>query len=1045
MGTLTRLASTLTAKYFPSQTLTDAFYIDGRLFGKRETRQADITIDKEERGFFLSVFAHPKIPEYEPGMMPPYEPQLRGTCNEVKFGRKEIDGMIEGFLSTAVDVTGKMRLQDSDQRSPYFSGVIVRDAEAFAVTIGSGLAFLYRDDTLFPLTDAGIPMEPIDSDGNRVADFNYYCSSKTANALWSNFFTLSPDDCIILCNKEVYDALGQRELLRILAEAEDQCDAAGVVITQASARMPNTAMQFSISFVESVTSDEKRGLFGFRKKNKEEDTSEMSIKSTLEGGVVGAAAESAADAGFTAGLPMTDSPAMKEAGGSIVFGDSKPGVAAPSQNQPASSDNGFVVMGQPEVKKADTIKGIEFLDTSIDKPSGEMTPEEVMRSLMNEGAKTAASGAAAAASGAAAQTASAGAAAGTAAAAAAAASPFVASFNPFEGASESKPASDEPKMETVSSTPFSFVDDGDASKTKPVLKLDLSALEKFKEEAAKNGAASDVEGTSGKDILEDAVKELEGKMDNTDKEKESEEKIVFASEGEGITLDDEKAAARADFDPYSVGSAEEMQNAAPIVFGDDATMAAAKDVTEDKAEDDGIPVPEFEIKADKPELDDKDKLGVDFPVTAASEAKSEETAAEAAPASEDAGFTLPFGNAVDVIPEEPAAPAKQDDIPDMPVYDGNTFDTPAQAEPAAADDVYSYGQYMENENMASRVHEPQEDIADIPPYQPYGGEGMNYDPNAGYTPDYQPGQYQPQPQDYAADAYQAQAAAPQDPYAAPSVDNDWIDSILGIDNEAAADPYDTAAQAPRAQSSGSAPVYGQGGPRTSQAPRTPSSSASAGSSGGGISIGGKKIKINRNGYIFLAFVIICLVLLIVLISAIVKGCKKDDAEVTDPDTQTEQSEETNETEDPGKTPAETSEPIQTAVVNPSAPIGRFHFSTHDGFRTWYDLFRQVYNVEIGSEDDSRVATIISYNGLPEDYTPSPEDAILLPPPGVLDGTIENTFVPGGVSAPAESGVSGLPQLTDGSTDETAADAGEGGEAGETEAADAGEAGEEPAA
>ena len=58
MATLTRLASTLTAKYFPSQTLTDAFYIDGRLFGKREARQADITIDKEERGFFFSVFAH---------------------------------------------------------------------------------------------------------------------------------------------------------------------------------------------------------------------------------------------------------------------------------------------------------------------------------------------------------------------------------------------------------------------------------------------------------------------------------------------------------------------------------------------------------------------------------------------------------------------------------------------------------------------------------------------------------------------------------------------------------------------------------------------------------------------------------------------------------------------------------------------------------------------------------------------------------------------------------------------------------------------------
>ena len=48
MAVLTNLASTLTARYFPSKTLTDAFYLDGRLFGKREARQADITIEQEQ-------------------------------------------------------------------------------------------------------------------------------------------------------------------------------------------------------------------------------------------------------------------------------------------------------------------------------------------------------------------------------------------------------------------------------------------------------------------------------------------------------------------------------------------------------------------------------------------------------------------------------------------------------------------------------------------------------------------------------------------------------------------------------------------------------------------------------------------------------------------------------------------------------------------------------------------------------------------------------------------------------------------------------------
>ena len=127
MATLTRLASTLTAKYYPSPSLTDAFYMDGRLCGKRETRQADITTDKDERGFLFSIFTHPAIKGVEPGTLPPYEPQLRDLCNNVKFGYKDIDSLIEKFMTCAVDITGMMKLSDGESRTPYFSGVIVKD------------------------------------------------------------------------------------------------------------------------------------------------------------------------------------------------------------------------------------------------------------------------------------------------------------------------------------------------------------------------------------------------------------------------------------------------------------------------------------------------------------------------------------------------------------------------------------------------------------------------------------------------------------------------------------------------------------------------------------------------------------------------------------------------------------------------------------------------------------------------------------------------------------------------------------------------------
>ena len=83
-------------------------------------------------------------------------------------------------------------------------------------------------------------------------------------------------------------------------------------------------MQFSISFVESVTKEEKKGLFGFRKKEKaaSEDTSEI-IESTVEGGVVGAAAEAVADAGFVnldgKGPEADKSNAVKEGDGAKLF------------------------------------------------------------------------------------------------------------------------------------------------------------------------------------------------------------------------------------------------------------------------------------------------------------------------------------------------------------------------------------------------------------------------------------------------------------------------------------------------------------------------------------------------------------------------------------------------------------------------------------------------------------------------------------------------------------------------------------------------------
>jgi len=274
MAKMTRLATTVTARYYPASDLIDAFYLDGRLSGRREARAADITVDKEDRGFFFSVFSHAAAPGRDPAAEPAYEAPLRKLYNEIKSGRKSLDDEIGDLVNTAVSVTGRMKLQADNARTPFFAGVMVKDSEAFAITMGKGLAFLYRDDTLFPLTATDLRIDPINTQRQKVDNFYNYCAAKTATALCSNIAQLKMDDCIILCNREVYDALGQQELLRILYDAEDQCDAAGIVVTEAAAKLPGVPLQFMISFVETVTAQEKSGLFGFGRKNRQQSYNE---------------------------------------------------------------------------------------------------------------------------------------------------------------------------------------------------------------------------------------------------------------------------------------------------------------------------------------------------------------------------------------------------------------------------------------------------------------------------------------------------------------------------------------------------------------------------------------------------------------------------------------------------------------------------------------------------------------------------------------------------------------------------------------------------
>ncbi len=259
----TRIATTVTARYHPTTGASDGFYLDGRISGRREHRAADITLDREDRGFFFAIYAHMAGNAQPEKNQEKIKKPLDKIWQDIKQPGSNIDDEINELAECAISVAGRIALQNENLQQPYFAGILVKDAEMAAITMGDGCAYLYRDDVLYPLTNDDFPLKPIDFAGKPVEGLDVYCAGVAGTVRYSNIAQLQLDDCLIVCNRELMEALSQREVLRMLYEAEDQADAAGMIITEAAAKLPGTPMQFMIGFVEDIVSQEKAGRIAF--------------------------------------------------------------------------------------------------------------------------------------------------------------------------------------------------------------------------------------------------------------------------------------------------------------------------------------------------------------------------------------------------------------------------------------------------------------------------------------------------------------------------------------------------------------------------------------------------------------------------------------------------------------------------------------------------------------------------------------------------------------------------------------------------------------
>ncbi|MDO5733128.1 MAG: hypothetical protein Q4P72_05005, partial [Eubacteriales bacterium] len=256
MSKYTRIACTIAGRYPDGEKGGDGFYLDGRL-KQGHISEIDITLDREDQGAFYAVYASAEGGR-ELGSEPVKRNVLDRIMNDMKNEpNRNIDEEINELADAAVTVAGRLTLDDDDSKQPYFSGLMVKDAEIAAVTLGRACAFLYRQDILYPLTEDDIALEPVDTDGNPVPNFNIYKAGSAATIRYSNIAQLQGDDCFILCNKEVLQCVNQRELLQILFEVEEASEAAERVVQLCAERLPERPCQFMIGFVEDILADSK--------------------------------------------------------------------------------------------------------------------------------------------------------------------------------------------------------------------------------------------------------------------------------------------------------------------------------------------------------------------------------------------------------------------------------------------------------------------------------------------------------------------------------------------------------------------------------------------------------------------------------------------------------------------------------------------------------------------------------------------------------------------------------------------------------------------
>ncbi|NLJ70990.1 MAG: SH3 domain-containing protein [Clostridiaceae bacterium] len=253
----TRISASLNADYRADENVKDSFYLDGRIARKRERHGADVSSSSEDRGFFYAVFAshdfNIDLSDSESIAA------LNNLTEAIKKSNDKIDNEINDLADCAVEVGGRATIAREGVRQSYFAGIIVKEAEVAAVTTGGACIFLYRNNAIYPLTGCDVELVNADYHGNAIENMNDFSAGVAGTIRYSNIAQLQAGDGLILCNKEVMEAVGQRELLSVLYNYDDSGDAAAEIIDRAREINPDDSLQILIALVEEVIPADRTG------------------------------------------------------------------------------------------------------------------------------------------------------------------------------------------------------------------------------------------------------------------------------------------------------------------------------------------------------------------------------------------------------------------------------------------------------------------------------------------------------------------------------------------------------------------------------------------------------------------------------------------------------------------------------------------------------------------------------------------------------------------------------------------------------------------